>query len=61
MVVYSLLMYLTLFHSYGRRPGYFYKELSQEKLVKKVTFCREYLEAMDVVDAGISHNRGMMR
>jgi hypothetical protein len=43
---------------YGRKKGYLNTELSKERLERKEQFCREYLEALDIIDRGISHNRG---
>ena len=43
---------------YGRKKGYLNAELSERRLESKERFCVEYMEALDIVDKGISHNRG---
>ncbi len=43
----------------GRRPGLTNADLSDQGLEKKENFCKDYLQALDIVDPGISHNRGM--
>ena len=47
-----------LINLYGRKPGYLNHQLSRERLVAKVRYCQQYLKVLDVIDAGISHNRG---
>ena len=47
-----------LINLYGRKSGYLNHQLTSERLQRKVGFCRDYLRVLDVVDAGISHNRG---
>ena len=42
-------------HVEGLRHG----QLSEDILERKMKYAREYLAALDVVDAGISHNRGI--
>ena len=39
----------------GLRHG----QLSEDILERKMKYAREYLAALDIVDAGISHNRGI--
>ena len=43
---------------YGRKKGYLNTELSEQRLESKERFCVEYMAALDIVDKGISHNRG---
>ena len=43
---------------YGRKKGFLNAELSERRLDRKERFCVEYMEALDIVDKGISHNRG---
>ena len=44
---------------WGRAEGKSNPELQEWELEAKVKYCREYLSALDIVDPGISHNRGM--
>ena len=48
-----------LVNLYGRKPGYLNHQLSRERLIAKVTYCKQYLAVLDVIDNGISHNRGI--
>ena len=43
---------------YGRKKGYLNTELSEQRIESKERFCVEYMAALDIVDKGISHNRG---
>ena len=43
---------------YGRRPGYLNVQLNEKQLQNKLRYCQDYLNALNIVDAGISHNRG---
>ena len=45
---------------YGRKPGYFNHQLSAKRIENKEKYCREYLSVLDIIDAGISHNRGII-
>lgn len=47
-----------LINIYGRRPGYLNVQLNEKQLQNKLRYCQDYLNALDIVDAGISHNRG---
>ena len=42
-----------------RKSGYTNQELTEDLLVKKILYCSEYLESLNIVDAGLSHNRGI--
>ena len=48
-----------LITSWGRVEGLRHGQLSEDILERKMKYAREYLAALDVVDAGISHNRGI--
>eukprot|EP00092_Neocalanus_flemingeri_P001422 GFUD01001518.1.p1 GENE.GFUD01001518.1~~GFUD01001518.1.p1 ORF type:complete len:523 (+),score=123.72 GFUD01001518.1:307-1875(+) len=48
-----------LITSWGRVEGMRHGQLSEDILERKMKYAREYLDALDVVDAGISHNRGI--
>jgi len=48
-----------LMTSWGRVEGLRHNQLSEDILERKMKYAREYLAALDVVDAGISHNRGI--
>jgi len=48
-----------LLNLYGRKAGYLNYQLSRERLLRKVQYCQEYLSVLDVIDSGISHNRGI--
>ena len=43
---------------YGRQKGYQYPLLSEDLVRDKIEFCQDYLKAMDIIDPGLSHNRG---
>ena len=47
-----------LINIYGRRPGYLNTQLTDKQLQNKLQYCKDYLNALNIVDAGISHNRG---
>ncbi len=47
-----------LLNIYGRKPGYLNHELPEQKLADKVRFCQDYLSSLDIIDPGLSHNRG---
>ena len=47
-----------LINIYGRRPGYLNVQLNEKQLQNKLRYCQDYLNALNIVDAGISHNRG---
>ena len=47
-----------LINMYGRRPGILNNQLSEQRLQNKLRWSKDYLSAINVVDAGISHNRG---
>ena len=47
-----------LINIYGRRPGYLNAQLTDKQLQNKLQYCKDYLNALNIVDAGISHNRG---
>lgn len=42
----------------GRRQGWLNHQVSRNVLERKVLFCEEYMAALNIVDPGISHNRG---
>ena len=44
--------------TWGRVDGVRHHQLSEETLEKKLRYARQYLAALDIVDRGISHNRG---
>jgi len=48
-----------LITAWGRVEGLRHNQLSEDILERKMKYAREYLEALDIVDAGISHNRGI--
>ena len=43
---------------YGRQKGYHYPLLDPKLIQDKIEFCTDYLKAMDIIDPGLSHNRG---
>ena len=47
-----------LINMYGRRPGILNNQLSEQRLQNKRRWSKDYLNAINVIDAGISHNRG---
>ena len=47
-----------LINLYGRKSGYLNTQLSKTQLQNKRKYCHDYLKALNIVDAGISHNRG---
>ena len=49
-----------LINLYGRKQGFDNASLSEERVERKVKFCQDYLHALDKIDPGISHNRGML-
>ena len=44
--------------TWGRVEGLRHSQLSEDILQRKLTYARQYLAALDIVDGGISHNRG---
>ncbi len=55
-----LLLKWLLINLYGRRKEYQYPILSQDLIQDKLDYCQDYLQAMDVIDPGLSHNRGLV-
>ena len=47
-----------LINMYGRRPGILNNHLSEQRLQNKLRWSKDYLNAINIIDAGISHNRG---
>ena len=47
-----------LITGWGRVAGQEHDQLAEELLEEKVTLAMDYLAAMDILDPGISHNRG---
>ena len=47
-----------LINTYGRKAGYLNSQLSEERLRKKLKYCQEYINVLNIIDPGISHNRG---
>jgi len=45
--------------AYGRYSGYELSSLSLDKLKKKVSYCREVLEAITILEPGISTQKGL--
>ena len=58
MPLVSKLFQWLLITSWGRSKGLENSSLSDEVLQKKIKYCREYLAALNILDPGISHNRG---
>ena len=44
--------------SWGRLDGLRHSQLTEDILERKLTYARQYLAALDIVDGGMSHNRG---
>ena len=44
--------------TWGRQDGVRHHQLTEDVLERKLTYARQYLASLDIVDAGISHNRG---
>ncbi|XP_059097869.1 SET domain-containing protein SmydA-8-like isoform X2 [Tigriopus californicus] len=42
----------------GRKPGFANSQMSRARLEGKIKYCQDYLNALDIIDPGISHNRG---
>ena len=53
-----LILKWLLLNIYGRRKGFHYPLLNPDLIQEKVNFCQDYLTALDIIDPGISHNRG---
>ena len=47
-----------LINMYGRRPGFLNSQLSDKQLQNKLRYCQDYLNSLNIIDAGISDNRG---
>ena len=48
-----------LITGWGRTEGIKHHQLDEDTLERKLVYAKEYLAALDIVDAGLSHNRGM--
>ena len=48
-----------LITSWGRVNGIKHHQLEESVLERKLEYAQEYLAALDIVDGGISHNRGI--
>merc|ERR1711860_126814 len=48
-----------LITSIGRKEKFGYAEIPRKIVEEKVEMCEDYLKALDIVDTGISHNRGI--
>ena len=44
--------------TWGRLDGVRHSQLTEDILERKLTYASQYLAALDIVDGGISHNRG---
>ena len=44
---------------YGRFPGFTFNKLSTEKLKKKISFCKEVLEFVNILEPGISTQKAL--
>ena len=44
---------------YGRFPGFTFNKLSTEKLKRKITFCKEVLEFVSILEPGISTQKAL--
>ena len=53
-----LILKWLLLNIYGRQKGFQYPLLDPDLVEEKLNFCKDYLKALDVIDPGISHNRG---
>ena len=53
-----LILKWLLLNIYGRQKGYHYPLLDPKLIQDKIDFCTDYLKAMDIIDPGLSHNRG---
>ena len=47
-----------LITSWGRVAGIKHHQLDEDTLERKLNYARDYLAALNIVDSGISHNRG---
>ncbi|XP_016978673.1 SET domain-containing protein SmydA-8 isoform X2 [Drosophila rhopaloa] len=45
---------------YGRTEGYLLPQMSPEDIARKETYCREFLEIVDVLDPGLTRLRGLI-
>ena len=45
--------------AYGRFPGFTYDKLSTQKLKRKLTFCREVLDFVTILEPGISTQKAL--
>ena len=48
-----------LMNIYGRHKGFQYPMLEPDTVQDKLTYCQDYYDAMNIVDPGLSHNRGL--
>lgn len=53
-----LILKWLLMNIYGRHKEWHYALLDPQLVQDKLTFCQEYLQSMDIIDPGLSHNRG---
>ena len=45
--------------AYGRFPGFTYEKLSMQRLKRNLTFCREVLEFVTILEPGISTQKAL--
>jgi len=45
--------------AYGRYPGYEIKTLSMDKLKKKISYCHEVIDALEILEPGLSTQKGL--
>jgi len=45
--------------AYGRYPGYEMSHLSTEKLKKKIAYCHEVIDALKILEPGLSTQKGL--
>lgn len=53
-----LILKWLLLNIYGRQKEWHYAIMDPDLVQDKYTYCQEYLESMDIIDPGLSHNRG---
>ena len=41
-----------LISQYGNVPGYLYKDLSTEQILRKIELCKEFIQVFDKIDPG---------
>ena len=59
IIISSSIVLLELSVGYGRFPGFTFNKLSTEKLKRKITFCKEVLEFVTILEPGLSTQKAL--